>query len=354
MEEPKFKPPPIPTTTRPTGNIGTRITHPPRPNFDPPPKPKPNPAPSKKWGDTRSQEIMTPPQKGRPILKSDVLEIKERLKKTVTPPPKTDFDDKPLFKELKAVVMDKDKTKEERNLAASKLQKALKALIEQKKIREKLKNDAIAKVQAEALKIQKVYRGSRGRKIANKEKAISEVVDDIISGSTFDYMSEYRDKIKKLRAFQEQLRIPKGPSKATIQSQDETNVGEKKVSTQIKFSEYTGELNKITAQQISHDTFKDNIKQTVLGPQSAKNLMNYVEKESKYALRYIKGGYIDRYKEAKTKAELIRAIKDSVHIDTSIDVIKKTSNVNTSEGMITRGMASSSKRQTRSQTAKTK
>jgi hypothetical protein len=122
----------------------------------------------------------------------------------------------------------------------------------------------------------------------------------------------------------------------------------------IKYSEYNNELNLITPYDISHDAFKKNIKQTVLGPQSAKNLINYVEKNHREAVRYIKENseYVPRYKDANTKAKLIAAIKDSVFIDTTISSVPKATKIDKSEGVQTRGMASSSKPNTRSRTKK--
>ena len=120
-------------------------------------------------------------------------------------------------------------------------------------------------------------------------------------------------------------------------------------SKTIKYSEYKTELDKITPFEISHDAFKDNIKQTVLGPQSAKNLLNYVENNHKQAVKYIKENsqYVPRYKDATTKAKLIQAIRDSVFIDTSIGVVPKSKG-DKSGGVKTRAMASSSKPKTRS------
>ena len=57
---------------------------------------------------------------------------------------------------------------------------------------------------------------------------------------------------------------------------------------QIKIAEYKKELDHITPFEITHDAFKKNIRETVLGPQSARNLLNYVENNHKQAVKYIK------------------------------------------------------------------
>jgi hypothetical protein len=155
-----------------------------------------------------------------------------------------------------------------------------------------------------------------------------------------------RSELTRLMKIMEQAKrtsldnVPRGQSKASLLSQLTTNPSEEPKQIQVKLSEYT-DLKKVTPAQITYETFKKNIHETSLGPQSAANLMHFVDTEYKKALAYIKKGNVVRYEGATTKEGLISALKEHIHIDTTIDAVKKL-NVDTSSGTTTRAMASSS------------
>ncbi len=207
-----------------------------------------------------------------------------------------------------------------------------------------------------ASKVGAVLKGNSARKKVaemreNRDAKNAMIEDDVINIQSAIRGAIARKKIAKVKAqnviqeavLEKQAELSQMPTYA--------QPGNNKT---IKYSEYNNELNLITPYDISHDAFKKNIKQTVLGPQSAKNLINYVEKNHREAVRYIKENseYVPRYKDANTKAKLIAAIKDSVFIDTTISSVPKATKIDKSEGVQTRGMASSSKPNTRSRTKK--
>ena len=255
-----------------------------------------------------------------------------------------------------------------------------------------------AMIEDDAVNIQSAIRGAISRKkvtiMKEREKEIdkgtNEVIDDILD-SVIDatkrkrmklrdtpeiksYTADHKDylvsKNKKIvadavniqsaiRGAISRKRVKTGHiiKQADLEKQGElseitTKAQPGKTNPYIEYNKYK-ELDNVQPYIITHKAFKENIKHNVHGAQSARNLMYYIEQNEDKALKYIKDNsqYIPAYiQNIKDLDQLKKAIRKNIFIDKSISVVLKSGKVDKSEGVQTRGMASSSKPKTRSTT----